>query len=129
MELMAADIKAEEFFGQYDAAVCKMALKVRAIVLEVLDGVIEKVDVPARMVGYCYGRKYIEMVCTIIPSKKGIKLGFYKGVDLPDPKKLLKGEGKISRYVEIRTDADIDLPGVRALVASALVSYKLRISK
>lgn len=129
MELMAAEIKAEEFFWQYDEAVCMMALKLRGIVLEILDGVIEKVDVAARMVGYCYGRKYIEMVCTIIPSKKGMKLGFYKGAELPDPGKLLKGERKISRYVEIKTDADIDLPAVRALVASALVAYKQRILK
>ncbi len=126
---MVSDMKAEEFFWQYDEAACNMAMKLRAVVLEGLPDVIEQVDIPARMVGYCYGRKYVEMVCTIIPSKKGVKHGFYKGVDLPDPDKLLKGTGKISRYVEIKTDSDIDPPAVKALVANALAAYRQRISK
>lgn len=78
------------------------------MILRELPGVTEQVDYPAKMVAYCYGQKYVEMVCTLIPSQKGLKLGFYIGVSLPDPEKLLEGTGKISRYVEIRRGNNSD---------------------
>ena len=62
---------------------------------------------PAKMVAYCYGQNYAELICMLIPSKKGLKLGFYKSVDLPDPHHLLEGSGKISRYIEIKNEERI----------------------
>lgn len=47
-----------------------------------------------KMIAYVYGQKYSEMICTIIPSKKGLKLGFYKGAGLDDLKGYLKGPGR-----------------------------------
>jgi len=81
------------------------------------------------MVSYCYGQKYIEMICTIIPSKKGLKLAFYKGVDLPDPDKLLEGTAKYSRYIEIRSDKQIHSSALQLLLKEALAAYKERIRK
>jgi hypothetical protein len=81
------------------------------------------------MIAYCYGQKYSEMICTIIPSKKGLKLGFYKGVDLPDPTNLLEGTGKLSRYIEIISDEQIKSPALKKLIKSALAAYKKRINR
>ncbi len=67
------------------------------------------------------------MICTIIPSKRGVKLGFYKGVDLPDPDNLLKGTGKISRYIEIRSDNQINVIALKQLLEKALAAYRERI--
>src|ERR1044071_1761889 len=97
------DKKFDEFFSGYSEEIFKHALQLRKILFANLPNIIEQIDLPAKMIAYCYGQKYAEMICTIIPSKKGLKLGFYKGVDLPDPDKLLEGTGKISRYVEIRS--------------------------
>ncbi len=94
-----------------------------------LPGIIEQIDLPAKMIAYCYGQKYIEMICTIIPSRKGIKLGFYKGADLPDPQHLLQGTGKISRYVEIKAGEKINSKAVTELLKNALAAYEERISK
>jgi len=80
------------------------------------------------MIAYCYGQKYVEMVCTIIPSKKGIKLGFYKGVDLPDPYHLLEGKGKVSRYAVIRSEEQINSQAIKQLLENALSAYKQRVS-
>ena len=80
------------------------------------------------MIAYCYGQKYAEMICIIIPAKKGIKLGFYKGADLPDPDNLLKGTGKISRYVAISSAAQIESPPLRKLIKSALAAYHKRMA-
>src|SRR4051812_31309805 len=93
--------KIDFFLSQYDELVYTHALQLREILFANLPGIIEQLDVPAKMVAYCYGQKYSELICVIIPSKKGLKLGFNQGSKLPDPTGLLQGTGKISRYVEI----------------------------
>lgn len=75
---------------------------------------------------YCYGQKYAELICMLIPSKKGLKLGFYKGIDLPDPAHLLEGTGKISRYIEIKHEEQIQSPALKVLLEIALDLYKKR---
>ncbi len=70
-----------------------------------------------------------QLVCTIIPSKKGIKLGFYKGSELPDPKKLLTGSGKVHRYVEIKSENDMQDPAIKKLVEEGLKAYNKRVKE
>lgn len=124
-------MKAEEesiqhFLEQYQEQVCKLALVLREVVLSYLPGVTEQLDLPAKMIAYCYGQKYSELICVLIPSKKGLKLGFNKGNELPDPEKLLKGTGKISRYVEINSKEEITAPALKKLILTALEAYRKR---
>jgi hypothetical protein len=49
-----------------------------------------------------------------------VNLGFNFGSLLPDPDGLLRGEGKLIRHVRIAQVADLDAPGVRKLVKSAI---------
>ena len=123
---MSIDPKINAFLSQYDEQVYDNALKLREILLANLPDVIEQLDLPARMVAYCYGQKYIEMICIIIPSKKGLKLAFYKGVDLPDPDNLLEGKAKLSRYVEIKSDRQIYSNALKQLIKKALEAYRER---
>lgn len=123
---MIAGKTVEDFLSQYDEQIYNRAYQLRNVLLVSLPGIIEQLDTPARMVGYCYGQKYAEMICTIIPSKKGLKLGFYKGNELPDPDNLLEGSGKISRYVEIKTEEQINSAALKKLLSDALTAYKQR---
>jgi len=125
---MIVNKQIDEFLSNYSDEVFTRASELREVLLTNLPGIIEQIDVPAKMIAYSYGQKYAEMICTIIPSKKGLKLGFYKGVDLPDPDKLLEGSGKISRYVEIRSAEQIKSPALKKLIESALAAYKKRIT-
>ena len=125
---MTAEKKIDEFLSNYSEEVFTNTLKLREVLFANLPNVIEQIDIPAKMIAYCYGQKYAEMICTIIPSKKGLKLGFYKGVDLPDPDKLLEGTGKISRYVEIRSAGQIRSPALKKLIESALAAYEKRMA-
>lgn len=111
------------FLSQYDEQVYNNALKLREVLLIKLPGIIEQLDLPAKMIAYCYGQKYIDMICTIIPSKKGLKLGFYKGADLPDPDHILEGTAKLSRYVEIKSDKQIHSAAIKQLIEKALLAY------
>ena len=119
----------DKFLSQYDEEVIAMTLQLREVVLDCLLGVIEQPDLPAKMIAYCYGQKYSEMICTIIPSKKGLKLGLYKGNELPDPSGMLEGTGKISRYVQIKSAKQIHSAPLKKLMSSALKAYQRRIKE
>jgi len=49
-----------------------------------------------------------------------VNLGFNFGSVLPDPKELLRGDGKLIRHIRIAKAADLDAPGVRELVRAAM---------
>ena len=114
------------FLSQYDDQVIDYVLKLREMLLENLPGIIEQIDIPAKMIAYCYGQKYSDMICTVIPSKKGLKLGFYKGNELPDPNQLLQGNGKISRYIQINSADQIKSADLKKILLSALIAYQQR---
>ena len=126
---MPEDKKSIGFLAQYPEPVPEYALQLREVIFKILPGITEQLDLPAKMVAYCYGQKYADMICTIIPSKKGLKLGFSYGLDLPDPEHLLEGTGKISRYVEIRSAQQIKSPAIRNLLKEGLKAYKKRVEK
>ena len=114
----------EMFLSQYDAEVYKNALVLREIIFANLPNIIEQIDAPANMIPYCYSQKYAGLICVIIPSKKGLKLGFNRGTSLPDPDNLLEGKGKISRYVQIKSSEQINSPALKQLLTNALDLYQ-----
>ena len=117
---------AEGILSKYDEGVSKLGFQLREFLLRELKQIIEYPDGPANIIGYGYGPGYKQLLCTIIPSKKGIKLGFYKGSELPDPKKLLTGSGKVHRHVEIKSENDMKDPAIKKLVDEALKAYHKR---
>ncbi|OGS79785.1 MAG: hypothetical protein A3D31_07465 [Candidatus Fluviicola riflensis] len=119
----------DQFLASYDEQIIYNALVLRELVISTLPDITEQIDVSAKMIAYCYGNKYAELICVIIPSKKGLKLGFNRGTSLPDPNGLLKGTGKISRYVEIKKTEDIQDPAVKVLIEEGLKLYREQITK
>jgi len=117
---------ATQILMNYEEKVASIGFALREFLLSKLPDIIEQPDVAANMIAYCYGPGYKDVICNIIPSKKGIKLGFYKGATLPDPEGLLTGSGKVHRYVEIKTIDAIGRPGVLQLLNEALKAYKAR---
>ena len=126
---METNISIDNFLSQYDEKVFKNALLLREVLLKNLPGIIEQIDLPAKMIAYCYGQKYVDLICVLIPSKKGLKLGFNRGIDLKDPDRLLEGTGKISRYVQIISIEQITSSSLKKLLANALLVYKQRLLK
>jgi hypothetical protein len=114
------------FLLSYSEEVTTRAILLREIILQSLPGIQEILDEPAKMIAYAYGEKYIDMICTLIPSKKGLKLGFYKGNELPDPDGLLEGTGKISRYIVITDEKQIRSAAIQEMIQRAFENYKVR---
>jgi len=125
---MKQNEKVDAFLSKYEEQVFNNVLKLRKVLFANLPDIIEQIDLPAKMIAYCYGQKYVEMICTIIPSKKGIKLAFYNGIDLPDPDNLLEGSAKLSRYVEIKSNEQINSNALKQLIVNGLKAHKERMS-
>jgi hypothetical protein len=119
----------DRFLGAYPPEVQEIAARARTLVLTALRAlphVDETVDAAARLVAYGCGPGYAGMVCTLIPSRTEVKLGFYRGAELPDPRHLLEGTGKVHRHVRLRGAKDVAMPGLNALLKAAVAAWTRR---
>jgi len=103
----------------------EIAAETRRVILATLPKAVEQVDGKANVVGYGFGTGYANLICTIIMSKSGVKLGLVGGASLPDPKKLLAGTGKVHRYVQMTAPADARRPAVKALLKAGVAAWKM----
>src|SRR5260370_32635198 len=83
----------------YSPETQKLALATRALIFKVVPKTIEAVDAKARILGYGFGPKYVDMICSLMPTKAGGTLGISRATELPDPQKLLDGDRKRHRHV------------------------------
>jgi hypothetical protein len=103
-----------------DPRVRDIAVRLRALVLEVMPGAVEQVDPPDGLIAYGTGARLGEQVFAIVPHAVHVNLQFADGVDLPDPAGLLEGTGKRVRHVKNRSPADAERPALRQLLATAV---------
>jgi len=113
----------EDIFSRFDEKTISLAEKLREFLFKNLNAIMEIPDNSVNLIGYGYGTGYKDLICVIMLSKKGIKLGLNRGSELPDPDKLLTGTGKVHRYVEIKDEAAIKSPALKKLVSEALKAY------
>lgn len=117
---------AEEILSGYEEKIATLGFQLREFLFSALKDIHEEADAAAKIIGYNYGKGYKNLICIILPSKKGIKLGFYKGCELQDPGKLLTGTGKVHRYVETKSSKDIIDPALKHLLKEAVAAYTIR---
>lgn len=108
-----------EFFAGYPPTVSALAASLRTTIRSAIPDASETLDGPGRVVGYAVGSGYAGLVCTIIPSKTGVKLGIVRGAELPDPQGLLEGAGKRHRYVQFNQPSDLDRAGIEEVLEAA----------
>jgi hypothetical protein len=113
-----------ELLSLYPRDVQVLAQTTRSFLLEQIPAAEEHVDGTGPYVGYGYGPGYKGLVCTVIVSKTGVKLGFVDGARLADPRGLLEGSGSRHRFVQLKSSADLRQPGLKALVKAGLAHWK-----
>jgi hypothetical protein len=86
---------ADDVLATFAPEVRDLALAARTFVLEMIPNIAEMVDVKARIIGYGYSPRYADQVCMLMPTKLGLNLGIAYAMQLPDPKNLLEGTGKL----------------------------------
>jgi hypothetical protein len=117
----------DDLLGRYPESVQGLARSVRAFVLETLPDAAETIDDTAPVIGFGYGPGYKGIICSLILSKSGVKLGLAHGAALPDPEHLLEGDGKVHRYVAIRDASDLDKADLKQLMISASAASRARL--
>lgn len=118
----------EQLLGAYPPGVQTLAEAARKAPKKWLPGVTEEADASAPVIGYGCGAGYRGMVCTLILSKSGVKLGLVQGGDLEDPLGLLEGKGKVHRYIPLGGPSDLRKHGVREPVKATHAAWEERSS-
>jgi hypothetical protein len=105
----------------------ELARAVRALVYEVLPQAVEVVWPKQGSVGWGTGpKKFTEQFAYLMPFKRHVTLGFYRGGELPDPDGLLprtggrQVSGSLSmRSLKLTSPDDVGRPALRALIEAA----------
>ena len=110
------------FLRPYGPAVTDLVLAARKLVLEEAEGAVELIydAYSAVSAGYSFTGRTSDSCIYVAAYPKGVNLGFWDGVSLPDPEGLLEGTGKRGRHIKIRELAGLQRPAVRALVQAAV---------
>jgi hypothetical protein len=105
----------------------ELAWGVRDLVYDVLPQTVEVVWPRQGSVGWGTGeKKFTEQFAYLMPFKRHVTLGFYRGGELPDPDRLLptsggqQVSGKLSmRSLKIDSLEQLHQPALRALIEAA----------
>lgn len=74
----------------------------------------------ALVIGFGPNERASEAIFSVAVYPRWVNLFFLHGPELPDPKKILRGSGKMVRSIRITSAADLDKPEVRELIKAAM---------
>ena len=74
----------------------------------------------ALVIGYSPADRGIDSIVAIRASAAGVSLYFNQGPRLSDPKRLLRGSGKQTRFIQLETASQLTHPDVEALIAATV---------
>src|SRR5262249_33085449 len=72
----------------------------------------------------CATERPSDCLFSIAAASNGVGLCFTHGASLPDPKKILVGSGKQTRFLRLQSSAVLDRPEVKALFSVAAAQAK-----
>jgi len=81
------------------------------------------------VIGYCPTERPSDCILSIAAASNGVGLCFIRGASLPDPKKILVGSGKQTRFLRLESAAVLDRPEVKALLNVAVAEAKCPMPK
>lgn len=123
---MTPEKQLASFLAKYTPEIRRLATEVLGKMRERLPGAIELVydNYNALVIAFGPTDRASEAIFSIVLYPRWVTLFFLKGAKLRDPKKLLKGSGKIVRHIVLKSADDFDAPSVRSLMRQALGEVK-----
>src|SRR6266446_4018603 len=76
------------------------------------------------VIGYGATERPSDCFVTIAAAANGVRLCFFQGASLPDPKKVLLGSGKQTRFIRLESAAGLNRPEIETLLSSAAARAK-----
>ena len=112
----------DAFLDKYAPAIAKLARECLRKMRARLPGAVQLVydNYNALAIGFGPSEHASEVIFSIALYPRWVTLFFLQGAGLPDPQRLLKGNGKVVRHIVLASAADLDQPAIRDLMAGAL---------
>jgi hypothetical protein len=108
-----------DYLRKTHAAAFELSLWTRGVVLEAEASFVERVYPGWRGVGFRH--PVAGYVCALYPQSHGdVRLLFEHGATLPDPDRLLRGNGRQTRYLPVAAADERTADAIRALVQRAV---------
>ena len=109
------------FLEAYDRTIADLALALREIILEEVPDACESIyQVYTVAIWFGFSEKMKDMFCYIATNARHINLGFPRGSTLPDPSRVLEGDGKTMRHIKFATQNDLERSFVRRYIRASL---------
>jgi hypothetical protein len=118
----------DEFLNTYPFEVRVLLDHTRSALLDRFTSLREEPDLPSRIVVYRIAPDNDGVVFTLIPSRAGVKMGIYRGRDLPDPHGLLQGSGKVHATIPLAATTLND-QALIDLLDAAMQNSRLRVNR
>jgi hypothetical protein len=117
------------FLEAYGRPIADLALALREIILEEVPNASESVyQLYTVAIWFGFSGKMKDMFCFITTSADHINLGFPRGSTLPDPNRVLEGEGKAIRHIKFANLRDLERPFVRRYIRASIEQLGERVS-
>ncbi len=118
------------FLTPFEPGIVDLAIGLREIVI---DEAPEAVELPydvkyAVTLAFTMTGRFKNAFCYIVAYNGHVNLGFPKGAELPDKKKLLEGDGKGHRHIKIKKPADLNKPYLRTFLRAAFLNAAMEIT-
>ena len=117
---MESNEEFEQAIQSFSEEIKEITRQTRNLIHKVLPEVVEVVWVRQKNIGFGTGpKKKTEHFCWLMPATKHVNLGFNYGAELPDPKKLLEGTGKLFRHYKVKSVEELSNPDLIDLLKYA----------
>lgn len=77
------------------------------------------------VIGYGPTERPSDCIVSIAAAASGVGLCFIYGASLPDPNRILLGEGNQTRFIRLESASRLNRPEVKALLAAAVARSKM----
>jgi hypothetical protein len=109
------------FLEAYDRHIADLALALREIILEEVPDASESIyQVYTVAIWFGFSGKMKDMFCYIATNAGHINLGFPRGSALPDPNRVLEGDGKTMRHIKFTSQRDLERPFVQRYIRASI---------
>jgi hypothetical protein len=110
------------FIAKFEPATAKLIGQCRAELRKLMPTAVEIVydNYNFFVIGYCTTERPSDCIVSLAAAANGVGLSFYYGSSLPDPERLLLGNGKQNRFVRLPGVETLRNAGVLALIKAAV---------